>query len=178
MRLFIAIPLPEYVKSSLRELQQPIEGVRWTDTERYHLTLRFIGDVDQAMMGNIRSGLSEIQVPPFEIDIKGFGYFPEQKKPRVLWAGIEEEPSLMELQRETEEACRSAGLEAESRTFVPHVTLAKVRGGRKKDVMSFINQHKTFRMESIPVTEFVLCESRLYKEGAVHTALETYALNA
>ncbi len=178
MRLFIAIPLPDYVKSALSELQQPIDGVHWTDAGRYHLTLRFIGEVDQGVFEKVRQQLSSIALPPFEMDIKGFGYFPEQKRPRVLWAGIDEEPSLMELQRKAEEACRQAGVEPESRDFVPHITLAKIKGGRKRDVMSFINQHKTFRIESIPVTEFVLYESRLHKDGAVHTPLERYSLHS
>lgn len=176
MRLFLAIPLPDDVKQRLGDLQQPMEGIRWQPPRRYHLTLRFIGEADRDLTQAIHKQLEEIKIPPFKLNLKAPGYFPENRYPRVLWAGVEEESQLMELQRKIEQVCREAGLKPEKRKYNPHITLGKVKGAPKQDVLSFINQHKRFRMSDIPVTEFILYSSRLHPDGAIHKPLERYSL--
>lgn len=176
MRLFIAIPLPEDVKQRLEELQQPVEGIRWQQSRQYHLTLRFVGEVDNDVAQTIQNRLKAVGVAPFSFDLNGPGYFPEHKYPRVLWIGVEEVPALMKLQSEIEQVCQDAGLKSETRDFKPHITLGKVKGASKRDVMSFINQHKQFRMTNIPISEFILYSSRLHSSGAIHKPLERYSL--
>lgn len=176
MRLFVAIPLPEGVKQRLTNLQQPVEGIRWQASQQYHLTLRFIGEADRETTQAIREQLKNIQTPPFNLDLKAPGYFPENRQPKILWVGLEEEPLLMKLQEKVEQTCRNVGLKPDKREFKPHITLGRVKGASKRDVLSFINQHKQFRMNNIQVSEFILYSSRLHPDGAIHKPLERYSL--
>lgn len=176
MRLFVAIPLPEEVKHRLGDLQQQVEGIRWLSTQQSHLTLRFIGEVEREMAEAVRERLAAIQSPPFTINLDALGGFPKSGFPRVLWVGVEREPSLLKLQEKVERACIDAGLEPDRRNFRPHITLGKVKGASRKDVLSFIHQYKLFRVENIRVSEFVLYSSRLHPEGAIHKPLERYSL--
>lgn len=168
MRLFIAIPLPEDVKQQLQDLQQPIDGVRWQNKAQMHLTLKFLGDTPGEQFQELIPTLEEVEAEPFSITLKEFGYFPKGKYPRVLWAGVEENNTLMELQQKVEKACSVVGFEQENRPFTPHVTIGRVNDGSKNDVMSFINQHKQFEVAGVPVESFVLYESKLHPDGAKH----------
>lgn len=176
MRLFVAIPLPEFVKKNLGDLQQPIEGVRWQQQSQLHITLKFLGDTDRDRIQDLQTHLSKIDRPSFSITISGFGYFPEGKQPRVLWAGIEKNKPLTKLYREVEQHCTALGFEEDARSFKPHITIARTDGVPKRDVMSFINQHKQFRISDVPVDEFVLYESKLDPDGAKHSRLKTFEL--
>jgi len=177
MRLFIAIDVPEQVKQALEEIQQPELGIRWTTPDTLHLTLRFIGDVEPAARDDLVEALDVPGENRFAITLKGIGYFPPRKQPKIVWVGLEENDALMKLQSEVETACRTVGLEPDDRPFTPHITIGRVRGASKKEVLSFINQHKRFRMDDIPVEEFILYESKLYRDGAVHTPIHRFPLD-
>lgn len=176
MRLFIAIDLPGSAKSRLGELQDPGLDVRWSSDETMHLTLRFIGDVDDSKRSRLFHTLSNIDHPSFNLQISGTGYFPRGKTPKIIWAGVRKNDLLMQLQEKIERACRSAALEPEERTFRPHITLGRVSGAPRNEVLTFINRNKKLRVDDIPIREFILYESRLKPEGAVHTPLERYSL--
>lgn len=176
MRLFVAIPIPESVKKSLGDLQQPIEGVRWQQKDQLHITLKFLGDTDRDRVQDLQAHLNEINCSAFSITLNGFGYFPNSKQPRVLWAGIEKNKSLIKLYREVERQCTNLGFEEETRSFKPHITIARTDGVPKRDIMSFINQHKQFCISDVPVEEFVLYESKLHPEGAKHSRVKTIEL--
>lgn len=176
MRLFIALPLPGSVKEQLIELKQPIEGVRWESKSKLHLTLKFLGDTDPDQLEELANALDSIKYSPFSIDVKGFGYFPTGKQPKVLWAGVVKNEDLVRLQQAIEDKCTSLGFEAETRPFKPHITIARANGVSKRDVMSFINQHKQFGLVDVPVKEFVLYESKLGSEGARHKRRCTFKL--
>lgn len=176
MRLFIAIPLAEQVRNQLAQLQQPINGVRWQKEEQIHLTLKFLGDTSGEQFQALLPQLEGVEATAFTIHLQGFGYFPKGKHPRVLWAGVEPSEPLLELQKEIEEACSKVGFEPEQRPFKPHITLGRVKGGSKSDVMSFINQHKQFKNSDVPVDNFVLYESKLHPEGAKHHRRKVFQL--
>lgn len=176
MRLFIAIPLPEPVKKQLADLQQPMEGMRWQQEEQMHLTLKFLGSTDRTKARKLQEKLKQVGCLAFDMTLAGFGYFPEGGEPKVLWVGIDENEALNNLQHTVEHICISTGFDAEDRPFKPHITIARVRGTSKRDVHSFINQHKRFRIPEIPVEEFVLYESKLDPEGATHHRLDTFRL--
>lgn len=178
MRLFVAIALPEKVKKQLGNIERPIDGVSWQDTSQLHLTLRFIGSVNNEISEELQNRFAKIDQQSFEMNINGLGRFPERGNPRVLWAGVEEQPELMQLQAKLEEACVKSGLEAEKRDFKPHITLAKVKHSKaNKEVKSLINEYNNFRTASIPVSEFVLYNSKLNQAGAVHTPVARYQLS-
>jgi len=175
MRLFIAIPLPESVKEHLSHLEQPNEGIKWQDGQ-YHLTLKFLGETDEGKAVEVQEKLTKIDFPAFRMSLNGFGYFPQGRQPKVLWVGIEKNKKLVELQKKIEAICCSLGFEPENRPFKPHITLARMKGVAKRDVMSFINQHKQFRIPEVPINEFVLYESKLRSDGALHIRLKTFSL--
>lgn len=176
MRLFIAIPLPDRVRSQLIDLTQPIEGVRWEEQHKLHLTLKFLGDTDYERARALQDQLESISCPAFTIGLKGLGYFPQGKQPKVLWVGVKKSRPLTSLYKSVEEQCTSMGFEGDDRTFKPHITLGRTNGAPKRDVMSFINQHKQFRLPEVPVAEFVLYESKLDPNGAKHSRLKTFTL--
>lgn len=178
MRLFIALPIPQFVKQQLVDLEQPIGGVRWQSENQIHLTLKFLGETGSEQANDLKSHLGDITLPAFTISLKGFGYFPQGKRPRVLWTRIKKSTPLVTLQQTVEDYCREIGFEAENRSFKPHITIARINGASKRDIMSFINQHKQFQISEIPIEEFVLYESKLDSEGARHSRLKTFPLNA
>lgn len=176
MRLFVAIPFLKTVTERLASLETSIPGLKWKNPEQFHLTLRFIGSVDPPVMEQLKQNLSTISINRFRVDIGGFGFFPDAKHPRVLWTGISESSSLMNLQEKVEDACRETGLEAEARSYVPHITLAKVQK-RSDMLLNHLEKHRGFQLNDIAVTKFNLYQSELTKEGAVHTVLQAYPLN-
>lgn len=176
MRLFIALPIPSSAKKRLGELHQPIEGVRWQQEGQIHLTLKFLGETDPERAQDLKNDLQNITMPAFDISIQGFGYFSQDKQPRVLWADIKKSAPLKNLQKAVELKCQELGFKAESRAFKPHITIARINGGANCDIMSFINQHKRFQISDIPIEEFVLYESKLNAEGAKHIRLKAFPL--
>lgn len=176
MRLFIALPILKSVKRKLANLQQSIDGVRWQQESQIHLTLKFLGETDQSETQNLKTHLKSIAVPGFSITLNGFGYFPHGKQPRVLWARVKNNNSLTKLHREIEKTCVELGFEAENRPFKPHITIARVNGASKREIMSFVNQHKQFQISDVSVEEFVLYESKLSPKGAKHVRLKTFSL--
>lgn len=176
MRLFVAIPLSEDIVAKLQSLRQPLPGVKWTRSEQFHLTLRFIGDVSGSVKKNVANKLQEISQGAFELNIDGFGFFPNIRNPRVFWAGLDPHTELMLLQEKVEHACREAGLEKETRPYVPHITLAKIKR-RPDELDTFLHQNEGFGIDSIPVTRFNLYQSKLQKHKAVHTVIRSYHLD-
>ncbi|HET6527662.1 MAG TPA: RNA 2',3'-cyclic phosphodiesterase, partial [Balneolaceae bacterium] len=118
----MAIPLPAFAKQQLVDLQEPIRGLRWQKPEQFHLTLKFLGDVSGDKIPAFQAAFSKIQLPAFSLSLQGLGYFPKGKKPRILWAGIEQNESLSRLRDEVEQICISQGFEAEKHPFKPHIT--------------------------------------------------------
>lgn len=110
--------------------------------------------------------------------ISGFGTFPEKGRPKILWIGVAKPEPLKELQQQIEQQCKEMGFEAEDRPFIPHITLARIKGTSKRDVMSFVNQHKKVGFPGVPVNKLVLYESKLHPDGAVHEKVEEFPLNA
>ena len=181
MRLFVAIDIPESVKQSLLQLRDnSIPTARWVTADKMHLTLRFVGEVDEKTALKYQSVLDTVTVPPFSIRVKGVGQFPknEQKSARVLWAGVDAPPELFELQQSVSAALESAGLAADDYDeYSAHITLARLKL-RKRDasVSNFLAQHKNLSIASFPVTEFALYESQLSSQGAQYTKVRVYPL--
>ena len=130
-RLFSAIEIPRPLAERLTLLRAGLTGARWIDPENYHLTLRFIGDVDGSTAREFAEALGGIEAPPFELRLNGLGSFGGHK-PRAIFAGIAPSDGLDALRRANERAAREAGLPPEGRNFKPHVTLARLSGARRR----------------------------------------------
>lgn len=176
IRLFVGFPLPPEIRERLAPLASGLPGARWVDPDSYHLTLRFIGEVDLATADDIDTALLGIDVGPFEVRLSGVGYFGKPKAPRALWVGIERSEPLVRLQGKIESALQRIGLPAEERKFTPHVTLARLKATPIDRIENFVAAHSRFLAGPFTVSEFTLFSSFLSSSGAIHTPEAAYAL--
>lgn len=126
-RLFVAIDLPDDVKAALTGLRFAVGGARWVAPEHLHLTVRFIGEVDDEMFAAIREGLLVEGLSSFACRLQGVGCFPPRGRPKVLWAGVQAEDGLFRLQGGIENSLRRLGVVPEERKFTPPYHLGKVQ---------------------------------------------------
>ncbi len=176
-RLFIAVDLPEAHKAQLAGLRTEALPGRWTRPAQYHLTLRFIGEVDEEQAATIEHALSAIEAEAFSLQGRGLGVFPSKRKPRVLFAALDPAPALMSLQAQTEQALRALGLEAEPKPFHPHITLARLRHAKAQTVRAFLDTHQSFTLAPFDVTAYYLYASTLRPEGALHERRARFVLH-
>jgi 2'-5' RNA ligase len=174
-RLFSAVEIPEGVAERLTWLRAGLSGARWIDPENYHLTLRFIGDVDGATARDFTFALGEIAAAPFELRLNGLGSF-GGGKPRAIFAGIAPSDGLDALRRANERAAREAGLPPEGRNFKPHVTLARLRGARADAVAAYLERQGGVAAEPFTVSRFVLYSSRNSVGGGPYVVEAAYPL--
>ncbi len=175
-RLFIAIPMPEEIAEQLDALCEGLPGVRWTDLEQFHLTLRFIGQVDNATFYDIGEALTTVSMAPFELRLRGIGQFPLRGHPHTLWVGLEDGEPVRRLRRRIERVLeQQVGLEPERRKYAPHVTIGRVKEPLPEHRYGrFLQSRSLFRSSPFPVTGFTLFSSILRPEGAEHVAEARY----
>ena len=176
-RLFVAIRPPEDIRDLLIDAMDDSPDFRWQDEEQLHLTLRFIGEVERPVADDIADALGRIQSPPFDLRIAGAGRF-EQRSSGALWSGVEPKAPVAALAAKIERACMTVGLDPERRAFHPHITLARWKGRRSREVADFLDRRRGLASEPFAVTEFILFESRLSRHGAHYEEVATYPLKA
>lgn len=167
-RLFIALPLPEPVTEALLDTQEGIAGARWVDAENFHITLRFIGEVDRHMTADLQTALGDVRFAPFPLSISGVGHFEGSKRPSGIWSRVAPSAALDELQMQVETACRRAGLPAETRKFVPHVTLARLNSG-SAPIGDWLHANGALSLGPWRVEGFSVFESDLTPNGSIYS---------
>ena len=188
MRLFIAIPLEENIKSYLdhlrRELQSNIpSGVSWVGIDSIHLTLKFLGEVDERKIPGLTDALLRVcgQFDGFSLGFQGLGCFPNIRQARVIWAGSARCEPLTALQSAVEEACRDLDFPVEERRFSPHLTLGRVKSGLKPADIACLEEKiraaSTSAIISMPVREVILFKSELQRGGAKYSVQARANLN-
>jgi len=175
MRLFAGIALPDEVARSLAALQAGVPGARWQTREQLHLTLRFIGEVDERDRAAIDDALATISAPTFSLELKGVGSF-GGRRPHALWAGVAVDDALLHLQRKIESALQRIGLEADGRKYTPHVSLAKLKGTQNGHVVDFLTDHALYASEPFAVNGFILYSSLLTPNGSIYRAEKAFRL--
>jgi 2'-5' RNA ligase len=176
MRLFVGLDLPWTLKQRLAVLAGGIPGARWVPAENYHMTLRFIGEVQAHQAEEIDLALHALRGRGFSLTLSGVGTFAKGGRDTQLWVGVQRNPALEHLQAKVETALQRAGLEPERRRFTPHVTLARLDNAVPAKLAAFVQTHNLFRAEPFPVEHFILFSSRLGKEASVYTAEVDYPL--
>jgi RNA 2',3'-cyclic 3'-phosphodiesterase len=174
-RLFVAIRPPERIIDLLIDAMDDSPEFRWQDEEQLHLTLRFIGEVDRPQADDVADALGRVRGEPFAIRINGVGRF-EQRNSGALWAGVEPKEPLAALAAKVERACQSVGLERERRAFHPHITLARWKGRRTRELQSFLERKRGLVSDPFEVEQFILFESRLSRHGAHYQEVASYDL--
>lgn len=174
-RLFTALEIPRNAAMSLSLLRGGLPGARWIDVENYHITLRFIGDVDGRTADEIVDRLDRIDRPEFELSLTGIGSF-GSKKPHSVYAGVSMAPEMVALQAEIERICQRLGLPADPRKFMPHVTLARLRSSRLDDVVNYLSGRGNFLSMPFRASRFVLLSSRDSVGGGPYLTEEIFPL--
>lgn len=173
-RLFVAIPLPENLKAIFRDFFVAHPFLKWTNSANIHLTLRFIGNVPNENVANIRNALRKTKFETFPLSVTGIGIF-QRKDSAVIWAGIGKEPALIRLKEEVDRVLwEKAEIVSKESRYVPHLTLARIRGKTALNLKDFLSAHKKHDFGMIKVNSFCLYQSFLEQSGARHEIIESY----
>jgi RNA 2',3'-cyclic 3'-phosphodiesterase len=172
LRLFVGIALPPELKLRLSTLCSGVPGARWVDPGNYHLTLRFIGEVDEGLAGDIDAALAQLRAVRFDVSLAGVGHFGD----RMLWVGVEKNPPLVHLRDKVESVLVRLGLPPEMRRYAPHVTLARLRNANPAKLQAFVEANALFRAAAFRVERFSLVASYQTKSGALYEDQADYAL--
>jgi 2'-5' RNA ligase len=180
MRAFIAIDLPESIRGALRLKQASFRSVcpdaRWAQPEGMHLTLKFLGEISDAKVRQVCGSLKDLGwFEGFAIGLKGFGFFPDARRPRVFWVGVEAPAGLRQLAEQVEGAMGRIGFAREERAFRPHLTLARFREPQPQPALqALITQLGEQELGNFEVSEFFLFESKLSPQGAEYRKVERF----
>lgn len=174
-RLFTALEIPRDAALSLSLLRGGLPGARWIDVENYHITLRFIGDVEGHVADEIANALDRVRRPGFSLTLSGVGAF-GSKKPHSVYAGVAPSPDMVALQAEIERICQRAGVQADPRKFTPHVTLARLKNTSPIDVAHYLSARGNFATAAFRVGRFVLMSSRDSVGGGPYVVEEAWPL--
>jgi 2'-5' RNA ligase len=178
IRLFVGLELPAEVAARLTLMGSGIPGARWVAAHNLHITLRFIGEVEEGLGEDIHEVLASLADPAFAVTLEGLGTFGSRRQARALWVGVERSSALAHLQGKVETAVVRLGLAPEPRKFTPHVTLAWLKNAPLQRIQDFIAGNSPFRAGPVAVEHFVLFRSHLSRNGAEYEAVARYPLGA
>jgi len=186
VRVFVALDIPEPVRAAIGALVDGLRAVcpdaRWAGTRGAHVTLKFIGEVPPEAIESIQTSLSRVHIPDFiELKFRGLGFFPNERRPRVLWAGIEAGADLGGLAAAVETALEPLGISKEQRIFSPHLTLARFETARQRPGASALDRLRetisragAVEFGSGAASQFHLYQSALKRGGSEYTRLATF----
>ena len=172
-RLFTGVEIPSEVAQTLGMLRGGLPGARWITPEHYHLTLRFIGDVDAVVAREVAFTLEQVKRSAFEMRLEGLNSF-GGRKPRALVATVAPAQSLLEAQAEQERLMQRIGLAPDGRKYTPHVTLARLRDSSSREVADYLSVRAHFRSLPFHVSQFVLFSSRALTGGGPYVVEASY----
>jgi RNA 2',3'-cyclic 3'-phosphodiesterase len=184
MRVFVALEIPSAVRENLVALLKSLRAVspqtRWVHPENLHVTLKFIGEAPETKLAAIRSALAGVRAEqPVTLDFRGLGFFPNEKYPRVFWAGIQASPNLNILAADIDKAMEKLGIPVDKRPFSPHLTLARFESPRLPEKLRAAIQENAARdFGSQRTNQFHLIESKLNPTGAEYTTVESFPFAA
>ncbi len=186
IRAFIAIEIPEDVRAGIEEAQARLKrahvGVKisWTKVDNLHLTLQFLGYIEETLVDKIKAGLQSVagQHPPFDLAVHGAGAFPNETRPRVVWVGCDDANGrLKALAGSVQAAMQPLGFEPEHREFAAHLTLGRIKVPRPDVALTrAVDSLKNKAFGTLRVEAIHLFESQLHPEGSIYSKLSTHAL--
>lgn len=176
LRLFTAIAVPPEIGQGLLTRQHGVEHARWRPQDAFHITLKFIGDVQEPVAAELDEALAQIQAPAFDLELAGVGHFGEGADIHAVWAGVGESPDLRRLAKANERAAREVGLKPEARLYTPHVTLAYLKRPAVPEVGAWVQANNLLRSPPFRVDSFGLYSSWLGGEGSVYRLEREYPL--
>ena len=175
MRLFIGIEVPEPIGDAICDLEVPLQGARWVEAHDYHISLRFVGDLDRTLAYDLDEALLGIELPAFEITVKGIGHFGGYD-PKALWVGLEPQPALDQLQRAVDRVVTSVGVMPDKRqAFRPHITIARLKSPDLDRLARYLERYALFRTEPFLVERFAMFSAKP-GGGGPYVVEQTYDL--
>ncbi len=174
-RLFAALPVPVQISNQLAALQTGLTGAAWRPIENFHITLRYFGDVSAERADELDRQLAQLDSRAFRVRLQGVGWF-GRRKPRAVWAGVEDCPHLRHLSSTCERIARRLGLPADKHPFTPHITLAYLHNTPPEDVHLWADAHKVFTAGPIKFDAFHLYSSQLGNGPSRYTVEAGYPL--
>ncbi|MGO9239264.1 MAG: RNA 2',3'-cyclic phosphodiesterase [Bryobacteraceae bacterium] len=181
MRLFAGLDLPYEMRRNLElllHLVKPLARIQWSPVANLHLTTKFIGDFPEQRLEELKSALAAAPRPgTLRIAIRGLGWFPDPKRPRIFFAGIEAPPEMAQLARDTEAACAALGIPREDKPFRPHLTLARIRHPEPLTMLQdAIAGLPGTDFGAFQADNFHLYRSQLDARGSIYTKLASFPL--
>ena len=185
MRAFVAIDITPEIRERLAGFMEQthgsLPGAHWVRPEGMHITLKFLGEISAEQKERIERALHAVQSQPFALAIRGLGFFPNARSPRVFWAGIEADNSLPALASAVDEALIPLGFAKEKQTYKPHLTCARLNPGKGRSTLIPAAKSLLERIQpdfgTMTANEFFLYESKLSPRGATYTKLTRFALD-
>ena len=180
MRLFVAIEIPDEIRKAiaglLKELRAAAPQVKWVRAESLHITLKFLGETETGKLEAIRNALSSLRSEqPVTLEFRGLGFFPNEKRPRVFWAGMETSSNLKALAGTMDHSLHQLGFPLGDRPFTPHLTLARFASpGPPATLGAMARENESRTFGSMSASEFHLIESKLKPSGAEYTTLRSF----
>ncbi|HWE76407.1 MAG TPA: RNA 2',3'-cyclic phosphodiesterase [Stellaceae bacterium] len=172
LRLFVGIDLPPELKLSLSLMATGLPGAKWVDPGNYHLTLRFIGEIDEGQAEDVDAALAHIHGPRFDVALATVGHFGM----RQLWVGVERNEALQHLHDKIESALSRLGFPPEERRYMPHVSVARLKATNESRLQAYLSEHALYRAPAFRVDHFSLIASYLTKSGAIYEDQADYPL--
>jgi RNA 2',3'-cyclic 3'-phosphodiesterase len=184
MRLFLAIELPDEVRQHIQQVLPILQrqkwdlesAVNWTRPENWHITLKFLGDIEERRIGEIADALAQIRSDPFDLFTSGLEYFPTRGPVRVLSLRVDGDTGrLNHLYDQIEAACETLGFAREQRRFIGHITIGRAKDGFRSSVRQF-DIRELFPGPLFRVSSFGLVQSQLTPTGSIYTRVSSFPL--
>ncbi|MCI0706011.1 MAG: RNA 2',3'-cyclic phosphodiesterase [Ignavibacteriae bacterium] len=182
IRSFIALPASDVLREKIsrvqQELQQGHADVRWELPGKFHITLKFLGNVELQVLEKLMAALSvdAARHPAFELVYQGVGAFPDVDKPRVVWVGTNTNDVLISLQQSVEKICEQFGFAREGRAFHPHITLGRVKSTRNIQRLTEKLKKLTFDPTNFLCAELLVMRSTLHPSGSEYSVVKSIPL--
>ncbi|MCG2587850.1 RNA 2',3'-cyclic phosphodiesterase [Rhodohalobacter sulfatireducens] len=175
MRLFVSIDFPESTREEILSWIPDQEGWKKVLKNQLHLTLVFIGECSEAEKDKIHRKLSEIEFTPFNLKISGLGAFPNESSPRIIWAGVTQNDSIMNLQKRIADRLEDHIKSKNNNSYIPHITLARKKSRKGANRVFKTNLKKDTGQLVENVDSFQLKQSFLKSSGSEHQTLHRYS---
>jgi len=183
IRTFIALPTQSNAQQAISEIQIKLKAtqadVKWESQDKFHITLVFLGNVEQPKLESLSIALNKSfqQFPSFTIEYESIGAFPNLRSPRVIWLGTKTNQTVLDLQATAGRICAEFGFPKEDRAFHPHITLGRVKGTR--NLVHLTEAIKTITFEPIKTfcSDILLMKSELHPSGSIYTILKSFPLH-
>ena len=174
LRLFVGIELPESLRETLSAVREDYMGAHWHEPEQLHLTLNFIGGVNEECARRMAAALVDVPSSRFSLRVEGVGYFGTPQRPSVFWAGLAPSVQLRQLQKAVEQRLLPLGLMVEDRPYIPHITLARVKKG--VPLQTFLQRHAQLSLPAFQVDHLCLYLSSGGEQGVCYQVVERFGL--